>query len=317
MKVMITGSSGLIGRHLGASLARRGIEVAGFDIRETDQDGRSRDVRNADQVENAIAGCDGIVHLAAVSRVLWGQRDPELCRSVNVDGTNTLYRAAAASNKRPFVIFGSSREVYGHPQTIPVAEDCAVNPCNVYGETKVQGEILTHDLSAAGLNSAVFRFSNVYGWAGDHHDRVVPAFAREAASGRKIRVDGKDCVFDFTHIRDVTRALVRAVEAMSLGERLPPIHLVSGQGTSLGELADLAVRTSDNGLEVVANPPRDFDVARFCGDGARARDILGWQPEISLESGFARLVDDFRNHRDPAAMGPNVRLDELAISGGA
>lgn len=294
MKILITGAAGLIGRRLGEVLAGKGIETVGYDLKMPGDDGRPLDTRDAQRVRDYLGDCDGVVHLAAVSRVAWGERDPELCRAVNIEGTRNVYRAIAESARRPFVLFGSSREVYGNPDMLPVAEDANLKPCNIYGRTKLEGEHLTRELGETGVNAAIFRFSNVYGRTEDHVDRVIPAFAREAARAGEIRVDGEDCVFDFTHIDDVVSALDTALEALAGGERLPPLHLVSEVGTSLAELAGMAERESGNRLTINSAPPRDFDVARFRGDASRARELLGWRPEIGLEAGFARLVDDFR-----------------------
>ena len=297
MRILITGSCGLIGSALGVSLQEIGIEIVPFDRRLQDGVGIPLDTRSADQLVKAASHCDGIIHLAAVSRVAWGERDPDLCASVNVGGTKTLYQLASSIRPRPFVIFASSREVYGHPEYIPVNEDAALQPCNIYGQTKADGENLTRELAESGTQTAIVRFSNVYGSVDDHADRVVPCFAREAATNGSVRVDGPQCVFDFTHIEDVTRGMVQLVEMMMSGERPPPIHFVSGIGTSLGQLAELGRHLSGGKLSIVENQARNFDVSRFIGDGTRADTILGWHPRTSLEAGFSRLVQAFKEHR--------------------
>ncbi len=84
-----------------------------------------------------------------------------------------------------------------------------------------------------GLAVGVLRFANVYGPGNDHPDRVVPAFARAAAAGGELRIDGSDNTFDFTHISDVVRGILTMVELLARGERrAPPIHLASGRGTT-------------------------------------------------------------------------------------
>ncbi|MCA9527950.1 MAG: hypothetical protein KC549_16800, partial [Myxococcales bacterium] len=74
----------------------------------------------------------------------------------------------------------------------------------------------------------------------------------------------------------------------------PPIHFVSGRPTTLGQLAALAARLGQRGSSIRAASPRDFDVARFVGDPSRARAVLGWEPQVHLEEGLARLIDAFR-----------------------
>jgi len=102
----------------------------------------------------------GVVHLAAVSRVIDGERDPARCWAVNVEGTRTVVEAAQSSPLRPWVIYASSREVYGQPSALPASEDCDRAPLNVYGRSKVAAEDL---VTASGLAHAIVRFSNVYG----------------------------------------------------------------------------------------------------------------------------------------------------------
>ena len=143
-RILITGSEGLVGSALRAALEARGTEVAGLDVRGAgDEEG---DVRDAERIRQAAAGCCGIVHLAAVSRVVWGERDPENCWAVNVGGLRNVLAAAATvrakSSGRPWVVFASSREVYGQPDRLPATEDTPLRPINVYGRSKVEGERL-------------------------------------------------------------------------------------------------------------------------------------------------------------------------------
>ena len=293
MRLLVTGSAGLIGTHITAIFRSRGDTVTEFDIKLRDTVGAPLDTRNLEQVQNAAAGCDGIIHLAAVSRVVRAENDPDLCQAINVGGTGNMCRVAASLPEKPFIIFASSREVYGQPDRLPAVEGSPLRPCNVYGRSKVEGERLVAELGRAGVNSAILRFSNVYGWTGDHPDRVIPAFARRAATGGSITVNGPDCLFDFTHVDDVAEAIVTAVDRMASGDRLPPIHLASGTGTTLGELAQLAADVSRKSLDIGVGPSRDFDVSRFVGDPGLARTMLGWTGGTTLATGFQRLVREF------------------------
>lgn len=142
MRTLITGSSGLVGAEMAAALRALGHEVVDFDIARMPADGLAEDIRNLDVLSDRMRGCDGIVHLAAVSRVAWGERDPELCHSVNVDGTRRVVDAALSQPRIPWLIFASSREVYGDPDVLPVTEDAPMIAANHYGRSKVEGERL-------------------------------------------------------------------------------------------------------------------------------------------------------------------------------
>lgn len=292
-RVLITGSSGLVGAALTSALRDRGLDVVWLDLRAS---GKARgDVRDRQRMHDAAASVDGIVHLAAISRVAWGQQDPELCWETNVDGLRNALDAAASCPQAPWLVFASSREVYGQPESLPVTEAAPRRPVNIYGRTKLEGERLVAAGRRSGVRACTVRLSNVYGSTEDHADRVIPSFAHASALGAELRVDGLDRTFDFTHVDDVVRGFVTLIEILRRGASLPPpIHFVSGRPTSLGELARLAARLGHRGSPIRPGRPRDFDVSRFVGDPSRARRLLRWEPSIPLEEGVARLVEEFR-----------------------
>lgn len=293
-KILIAGSSGLVGVALRAALEARGFDVAGLDVQAVGAD--AGDVRDIDDVRRAMVGCDGVVHLAAISRVVWGERDPDLCEATNVGGLRNLIEVLSNEDKSPWLIFASSREVYGQPQTLPVTEDAPLRPMNVYGNSKAVGEQMVASAVNRGIRATIVRLSNVYGSTGDHADRVIPAFTRGAVLGEQLRVDGADNTFDFTHIDDTVRGLVLLVDhKMRGGDGFPPIHFVTGQPTTLQQLAEMAIEIADTDAEIRHAPARTYDVATFCGDPTRARELLGWSSQVTLREGLSRLIDDFRD----------------------
>ncbi|HEV8389882.1 MAG TPA: NAD(P)-dependent oxidoreductase [Dongiaceae bacterium] len=296
-RILVTGSAGLIGRTVTRLLRAAGTDVAELDLRGESQQSRG-DVCDPDRLASAMRGAAGIIHLAAVSRVIDGERDPARCWRVNAEASGALLQAAIRAAGRPWVIYASSREVYGQQDHLPVAEDAPLRPKNIYARAKAEAERLAGEARAAGLRTAILRFSNVYGDTRDHVDRVVPAFARAAALARRgggeVRVDGKDCTFDFTHVADVADGIVRVAGLLRDGEAaLPAIHLVGGHQTSLGRLAALARAIGGPALRVVEAPPRGFDVHRFAGDPARAERLLGWRATTALAAGFETLANAY------------------------
>ena len=291
-RVLVTGSEGLVGSALRGSLEAHGWETVGLDLRGAESE--RGDVRDTRRIREAVAGCRGVVHLAAVSRVVWAERAPDICRSTNIGGVRRVLEAAREVVPRPWVLFASSREVYGQPRRLPVTENMLLRPVNVYGRSKVEGERLVEAARAGGLWTATVRLSNVYGSALDHADRVVPAFARAAVEGNAIRIDGAECSFDFTHIDDAVRGMIAAIGRLEAGEAPPPVHLLTGTPTTLRELAALAMALAGRTVPVVETSPRPFDVSRFHGEPSRAREVLGWQPRVVLRDGLEQLVRDFR-----------------------
>ena len=295
-KIFMTGSAGLIGRALRAQLEADGFSVVGCDLRARDPQERF-DLRDLPAVCRAMRGCGGVIHLGGVSRVIEGERNPELCESVNIDGTRGIVDSAAEEPGRPWLLFASSREVYGQPPRLPCGSGTPLNPVNAYAKSKCAAERAIFNLRERGGTVAVLRFSNVFGSMDDYPDRVVPAFARAAASGGIIRLEGADNTFDFTALEDATSAARKAVEALEAGRAdYPPLDIVTGRATSLLELADMAMMTGGACRTIVA-PPRLFDVARFQGDPDPAAHYLGWRAQARLEERVARLVGDFQGMR--------------------
>lgn len=291
-RILITGSSGLIGSALAPVLEQFGADVRLFDL--TANGDAQGDICDLDQVRSAINKCDGVIHLAAVSRVIWGEHQPELCWATNVGGLRNILESAAGSSRRPWVVSASSREIYGQPESLPASEDCPARPVNIYGRSKVEGEALVEAARRDGVRACIIRLSNVFGSVHDHADRVVPAFARAAAQGDELRVDGADHTFDFTYIDDVVSGITALATLLrDSGAAPPPIHFVSGIPTTLLELANLAIRLAGSTSRVRHAPPRDFDVARFYGSADRARRLLGWTSTVPLEVGLERLIHAF------------------------
>jgi nucleoside-diphosphate-sugar epimerase len=297
--ILVTGAEGLIGRHLCARLEAAKIAYRKFDVKLA----AAQDIRDSSALADALKGVRGVVHLAAVSRVVWGERNPSLCVATNLSALGELLKLCL-EGERPWFIFASSREVYGTADHLPVHEDAPLRPLNTYGRTKQQGEVITRIAGEYGLLANICRFSNVYGCPFDHPDRVVPAFAHAAAHGGQIRIEGSANTFDFTEVHDVIDGLLQLIEATRAGERLPPVHFVSGQGTTLSALAEIATMHALKKVSVTEAPPRSFDVSRFIGDPSRARSLLGWTAKADLRSEFLKLV---------AALGS---LDQARSAGG-
>jgi len=288
---------GLVGVALRAELEARQIDVVGLDIRATDCD--AGDVRDFKRVRRAVTGCDGVVHLAAVSRVLWGERDPSLCEETNIGGLRNVIDAISSEEKSPWLVFASSREVYGEPEALPVSEVAPLRPMNVYGNSKLAGEELINSARDMGLRATTVRLSNVYGRTDDHPDRVIPAFAKAAVMGQELRVDGAANTFDFTHIDDTIRGIALVVEhMMGKNDGYPPIHFVTGKPTTLLQLAEMAIDIANSHSEIRHAPSRRYDVAEFCDYATRAHELLGWSAQVTLREGLTRLIKHFSDELD-------------------
>lgn len=291
-KILVTGSSGLIGTAVCAVLEAQGHRVRRLDI--ADQHDGHGDILAPADLDVAIKDCTGVVHLAAVSRVVWGERDPARCHATNIIGTRNVLDRVVSSDLRPWLIFGSSREVYGQSLALPVGARAPLQPMNHYARSKVAAEQAVTQAMEAGICASIVRFSTVYGAITDHADRVIPAFCRAALRGLPLRIEGAANSLDITHVADVANCLADVANRLAAGKALEPMHLTTGNATSLTDLAHVVVRLAQSDSDLIAAPPRDFDVANFVGDPGFANSQIGWQPRIPLEAGLAELIAQFR-----------------------
>lgn len=289
--ILVTGSNGLIGKTLCKKLNEAAYKVRAIDNRLSSEHHDYGDVTALDTVQQHH-GCNGIIHLAAVSRVIWGEQQPAHCWRTNVLGTHELLEFAYTSPYKPWLIYASSREVYGQQSLFPVRETAPLQPLNTYAHTKVIAEKLVRFYQSRGLRTAILRFSSVYGSTDDHADRVLPAFCRAAVSGDPLKIEGLKHTFDFTHVLDVVDGILRTVIKLERAHVLPPMHLTTGQPICLGELARLVCSTNKSNLPFIEAPPRSFDVAKFYGDPALAGSVLGWRPTVDIATGVAKMLDD-------------------------
>ncbi|WP_341790453.1 NAD(P)-dependent oxidoreductase [Rickettsia endosymbiont of Polydrusus tereticollis] len=291
-KILVTGAAGLIGLALVEKLEQHGYEVICCDIRLKDNPLNFY----SEQIIPLLNECIGIVHLAAISRVIHGEQYPDLCKKVNVEDTTKFLELCKLLPHKPWFIYGSSREVYGEQRNLPVTESAPLSPMNNYARGKVLIEELVANLENFGFNIAILRFSNVYGGLSDHYNRVVPAFCINALKGESVRIEGKECVFDFTYLKDVVDGISLTVSHLqNIKSSLPPIHFTTCRPCSLEELVNITLELTNSNSKVDFHPSRNFDVSRFYGDFGRAKKLLGWSPKHSLEDGLSKFIANLKN----------------------
>jgi len=294
--VLITGGAGLIGTASKTYFEQRGWNVSTLDLKDCDLDGRTidyvGDIVEFKHLQELLSNFDGILHLAAVSRVIDAELNKEECTRVNVNGTKHLLEASSAAKCRWF-IFGSSREVYGEPPSLPVSEENGVAPINHYGHAKVIGENMVKDHCEINeMVHSTLRFSNVYGHSGDHQTRLVNAFIIQALKSEPLEIHGGGQLFDFTHIDDTAGAIFAAAEMLhDLNKSLPPIHVLPGEAVAIEDLAAMVVSITDSDSQIVYTPGRDYDVERFHGDPKRMNKILGYKCSIDIITGLEKCVE--------------------------
>ncbi|MEQ1885592.1 MAG: SDR family NAD(P)-dependent oxidoreductase [Bryobacteraceae bacterium] len=293
MRALVTGGAGFIGAHLCSALVSSGASVVVLDnLRRGSREALARcggsveliegDVRDFAAVERVMAGADVVFHLAAQSSVISGDADTNYTLSANVEGTRNVLEAAAkqSANRLCRVIFASSREVYGDPEAVPVAESAALQPKNTYGISKALGEGLCEEFAencGGNLRVAILRLANVYG-PGDR-DRVLPIFLENALANRPLRLYGGQQVIDFVWIGTVVEMMLRSARLLD-GQAgvLGPINIGSGQGTTVAELARRVVEATGSRSRIDVERPREIEVSRFVAGLDEAKRVLGLEP---------------------------------------
>jgi len=305
--ILITGGLGFIGFNLAKRLANNYI-VYVLDIDERHKDYKNienihfiqTDINNFDFIKSLLDSVEfsGIIHLAAISRVVVAQNNPKECIRTNIEGTKTLLKALELSKTKknnPWLIFGSSREVYGEPKKMPVKEDFEKKPINIYGESKIKGEALFTDFSKKYNNNClILRFSNVYGNKYDLIDRVVPKFITSIYLDKEITIEGGEQIIDFTYIDDVVKTIEKAILYLENNTNIiDDLHILPGIGWSLFQLIKNIENIMDKKAKIKINPKRNYDVEKFIGDPSKVKNFLNIDNFLTLEEGLQLAVKNY------------------------
>jgi nucleoside-diphosphate-sugar epimerase len=260
------------------------------------------EVRDFSALQSKVLDISGIIHLAAVSRVKIAYENPLECVNTNIGGIiNVLesVRLIHSDNNFPWVIFGSSREVYGESAILPVNESSTRKAINVYGVSKLSGEELCRIYSENyGLKVRILRFSNVYTGKNDHLDRVIPKFILQAFNDEDLIINGTgEEIFDFTYINDTIQGIWACIQEIERDKHLfDDFNLSTGIPISLKQLADTIIEKTRSKSSVEFTKPRSYDVNKFYADPSKAIKILGFQPKITLNEGIDLSIAELKRN---------------------
>jgi UDP-glucose 4-epimerase len=247
------------------------------------------DVRYGGSVQRAIKGCTHAIHFATVS-INKSVADPDESIDINMVGNHNVIAAAAAEGVQRLV-YASSASVYGDPPSLPMYEDGPLDPLTPYCISKLAGEQLCAFYERQKqLSWIALRFFNVYGpgqKTSAYYTSVINHFVGRVARGEPPVIDGKgEQSMDFIHVHDIARAVVAALECE--GGNVP-VNVGTGIDTSIAEVAQILIKAIDADVEPIFNP-RDVLVSRRAASIERAREVLGWEPTISVEDGLGELA---------------------------
>jgi UDP-glucose 4-epimerase len=294
-RVLVTGGSGFIGRHVVADLREAGASVRIVDLKEHPDpsvDLVQGDIADREVLSEAFSGgFDSIVHLAAVTSVLKSLEEPERTFATNVAGTHALLEAGRAAGVTSLA-FTSTNAVTGPMEQPKITEDARLHPLTPYGSTKAAGEMLMSAYTASyGLRCACIRLTNVYGPGMQAKDSIIARLMRCIRLGTTFEVYGDGSqVRDYVHAHDVVAAM-----RLGLTSEQWAGATVIGSGTSLSvlEVIEAVKRVSGADIDFTHGPSKPGEMPAVIVDPARAH-AAGWTPQYpDLDDGLVGVWDEW------------------------
>ncbi len=298
---LVTGGAGFLGSHLCETLLSRGHRVLCLDNLETSSLENVEHLRddsfmfvNHDVIEHIAIDepVHFVYHLAALASPIDYLRMP--LHSLKTGSYGTHHALGLAKLKRARFLLASTSEVYGDPEVHPQPETYwgnvnPIGPRGVYDEAKRYAEALTMAYHRQqGVDTAIARIFNSFGGRMRPNDgRAIPTFLRQALDGKPVTVFGDGSqTRSFCYVEDMIRGLVLLAES---DEHLP-VNLGNPDEKTLLELAETIIRLTGSASEIVfeALPIDDPQVRQ--PDITRAKQLLGWEPEVELEDGLKRTI---------------------------
>jgi UDP-glucose 4-epimerase len=308
VRVLVTGGAGFIGHHLVRALLERGDEVAVIDDFRTGRHWRlagvldrillvEGDVRDPAALDRAVAGCEVVLHEAALPSVAMSIRDPRLSADINVGGTVEVMLAAARAGVRR-VVFAGSSSIYGADPRLPRVESHMPDPRSPYAVNKLAAEQMVHVLAALnGMESVVLRYFNIFGPAQDPNSQyapVVPAFIMAGLHGERPTIFGDGLQSrDFTFIDNVISANLLA--ATVAGASGTTCNIGCGGRYSLIDLLNSVAAAIGHPIEPIFEAARVGDVRDSQASIEVAAQRLGYQVSVPFEEGVRRTVSWYRD----------------------
>lgn len=311
MHIVVTGGAGFIGSNLVDILLERGHTVSVVDnlstgkfdnlfkVKDAAKENRFHflhmDIRD-DSLAAAFKGKDvnAVIHLAAQIDVRYSVKHPVIDADVNVLGTLNVLEMAAQSGVTRFVNTSSGGCVYGEPDSIPVAETAGRFPDSPYGVSKnVAEEYIRYYERSRGISCCTLALSNVYGPRQNALGEagVVAIFVGRMLAGEEpVIVGSGEQTRDFVFVEDVVNAYIAALEKGE-GEF---INIGTSLQTSVNQLYKRIAELLDFDAEPEHVAPREGEIDHIALKVDKAKRVLGWKPQVSLDEGLALTVEWYR-----------------------
>lgn len=307
--VLVTGATGFIGSHLVEKLVNLGAHVKAFvhynsqnsiALLNTLPESIKRkieivwgDIKEIESVREASKGVTHIFHLAALVGVPYSYLHPEEVVMTNTIGTLNIL-ISSKDNEIEKIVITSTSEVYGTAQYIPIDEKHPLQAQSPYSASKIAADKIAESFyKSYNLPIAIYRPFNTYG-PRQSMRAVIPTIITQALTKDTISLGALSPTRDFTYVSDTVEGYIRITESpRSVGE---VINGGSGFEISIGDLTKkICSLLGKNDIKIVSKEyrkrPDKSEVDRLYADNKKAKELVGWEPEISLEEGLKRTID--------------------------
>ena len=296
MQFLITGAAGFLGQGLANRLSADGHAVRALDDLSTGDPSKLSpeihftrgDVNDRPKLWTLLQDVDCVYHLAARVLVHESVLYPREYDTVNVGGTVTLMEAMRDVGVRR-VVFVSSGAIYGKQNEQPLRETMRPNPQSPYAVSKLAAEYYVRTIGNLwGIETVCLRVFNAYGPGQQMpptYPPVIPNFLNHATRNGTLVVNGEgNQTRDYVYKDDVVSAMIAAATAPDANQQI--INVGSGVETSVIDLVNMVKKVTSAKPEIIYNPRNAGGVERMSADLTRAKDLLNYQPQVSLEDGL-------------------------------
>jgi len=297
--VLVTGSSGFAGRNLCNLLSSLGSRVRCF-VRSKNNFSANEpgttlvvgDVQDYQSMLDALKGADIAFHLAAITLIPETRAKTFNTFTTNAIGTLNFLMAAKAQDV-PKLVYVSTCHVYGKQEKLPITEETAAKPIDIYSASKLAGESLALSFAEMyGMNISISRAFNHYG-PYQRPDFLVPSIILRLLRGEKLAMGNPSPTRDFSYVDDIVRGYVLLAQK---GRSSEIYHFSSGIERTVEEIVETIMKISGVKSELHWNPDaRRVDIPRSLGDHSKTTKELDWRPRVDFEDGIKKTVAWYRS----------------------
>jgi len=307
----MTGAGGFIGSHFVERLIELGADLRCF-VRYTSR-GETRfleaikdkveivagDLRDPDAVEKTVRGREVVFHLGALVGIPYSYLHPREVVETNIIGSLNIL-LASRNQRVEKVIHTSTSEVYGTAKYVPIDEAHPLQGQSPYSASKIGADKIAESFyNSYDLSVAIARPFNTYG-PRQSARAVIPTVITQVLTSKKVKLGNTSPTRDFTYVSDTVEGFIKiATSSASVGE---VINIGSGYEISIGDLVNKIVGLIGGDIQVVVDQtrvrPKKSEVDRLWVDNHKARELIGWEPKVSLEEGLKMTIEWIRDSLD-------------------